>query len=158
MQVHPSLASNYPTSDGKVTDSPFYIKLGHEMGHGMDPMKNSDLFGPWVGGKTESKDDDISHSEIFASHIENKLRAENGLPLRVSYGYNPKNKTTKGVDIQTLLIDSTGNSIYFNSYGGNLQTQLNSNDVFNAYYNHLGKEKPLKGRFNYYNNVKKQKK
>jgi len=156
--VNLSLKSNYPTSDGQVSDSPFYIKLAHEMAHGMNPMKKSDLFGPWVGGKTETKSDDISHSEIFASHIENKLRAENKLPLRVSYRHNPANKTAKGVDVHTMLIDSTGNSIYFNGYGQNLQTQLKFTDVLNAYYNYIGSEKPLKGRFNYYDNAKKQKK
>ncbi|WP_390456115.1 RHS repeat-associated core domain-containing protein, partial [Chryseobacterium sp. Alg-005] len=156
--INPSLASNYPTSDGQVSDSPFYVKLGHEMGHGMDPMKNSDLFGPWVGGKTESKDDDISHSEIFASHIENQLRAENKLPLRVSYRASKANKVARGVDIETMLIDSTGNSIYFNSYGQNLQNQLKPGDALNAYYDYIGCGQPLKGRYNYYDNAKKQKK
>ncbi len=58
-----------------------------------------------------------------------------------------------------MLIDSTGNSIYFNSYGGNLQTQVTYKDVYNAFDNYTDPKKPfLKGRFNYYNNVKKQKK
>lgn len=154
--VNLSLKSNYPTSDGQVSDSPFYIKLGHEMGHGMDPMKKSDLFGPWVGGKT--KNDNVSHSEIFASHIENKLRAENGLPLRVSYMVNPNNKIANGVDLKTMLIDSSGNSVYFNGYGQNLQNQLKPGDPYNAFMDYIGCGQPLKGRYNYYENVKKQKK
>jgi len=124
------------------------------MAHGTDPMKNSDLFGPWVGGKT--KNDNVSHSEIFASHIENKLRAENGLPLRVSYMINPNNKIANGVDLQTMLIDSTGNSIYFNSYGQNLQNQLQPRDPYNAFMDYIGGGQPLKGRYNYYDNVKKR--
>ncbi|MCX8532085.1 DUF6443 domain-containing protein [Chryseobacterium luquanense] len=154
--INLSSKSNYPTSDGQVSDSPFFIKLGHEMGHGMDPMKKSDLFGPWVGGKTQN--DKVSHSEIFASHIENKLRAENGLPLRVSYMVNPNNKIANGVDLQTMLIDSTGNSVYFNGYGQNLQNQLKPGDPYNAFMDYIGCGEPLKGRYNYYNNVKKQKK
>ncbi len=155
--INPSLKSNYPTTDGQVSDSPFFIKLGHEMAHGMDPEKNGDVFGPWVGGRTQSKDDDVSHSEIFASHIENQLRAENNLPLRVSYRVSKGNKVARGVDFETMLIDSTGNSIYFNNYGKNIRTQIKPGDPYSAYEDYINCGQPLRGRFNYYNNTKNKK-
>ncbi|MGU3377657.1 hypothetical protein [Chryseobacterium sp. M5A1_1a] len=116
----------------------------------MDPSKYI-LFGTWT-------DPTISAGEIYASHLENKIRAENGLPLRVSYGINLSNKIANGVDYRTILIDSTGNSVYYNNYGKNIRFDMKSIDPYDAYMDCIGCGKSLKNRFNYYNNAKKQKK
>ena len=56
--------------------SPLYITIGHEMAHLTDPVKYHD---PWYNEK-------VSQGEIRATHIENMIRAESGLPLRTHYG------------------------------------------------------------------------
>ncbi|MGE8536937.1 MAG: RHS repeat-associated core domain-containing protein, partial [Chryseobacterium sp.] len=149
IKLDPNMSRKLPQTNG-FKESPFFVNLGHEMGHKMDPNKYI-LFGSWT-------DPTISASEIYASHIENKIRAENGLPLRVSYGINLKNKVANGVDPKTILIDSAGNSVYYNSYGRNILFDMRSGDPFNAYLDCIGCGKPLTNRFNYYNNAKKQKK
>lgn len=52
----------------------------------------------------------ISHSEKYASHIENQIRAEWGMSLRASYRITD----SKGMDPATMLVDKFGNSTYYN--------------------------------------------
>ena len=56
----------------------------------------------------------IKKAEIYAPHIENRIRAENGLRLRVSYGIdgvgNPESSTR-------IIKPGTNQSLYFNSNG-----------------------------------------
>ncbi|ROH99390.1 DUF6443 domain-containing protein [Chryseobacterium daecheongense] len=154
--INPDLSSSYPTSDGKFSDSPFFIKLGHEMAHGMDPEKNIDALGLWVGGKTKTKDDDVSWSEVYASHIENQLRGENSLPLRISYRTFIQNGIKK-IDGETVLIDTVGNSVFYNSKGKRLDaiTLGEKFDAYHSFYN-IFVTNCLTNRFNYYQNVKKK--
>jgi hypothetical protein len=149
IKLDPNMSKKLPQTNG-FQESPFFVNLGHELGHKMDPNKYV-LFGSWTAP-------DISASEIYASHIENQIRAENGLPLRVSYGVNLNNKVANGVDRRTILIDSTGNSVYYNNYGKSLRSDMKPGDPFHAYLDCIGCGKPLTNRFNYYNNAKKQKK
>lgn len=148
IKLDPKMSRKFPQTNG-FQESPFFVNLGHELGHKMDPNKYA-LFGSWT-------DPTISASEIYASHLENKIRAENGLPLRVSYGINLNNKVANGVDPRTMLIDSTGNSVYYNNYGKNIRFDMKAGDPFNAYLDCIGCGKPLTNRFNYYNNVKNKK-
>jgi RHS repeat-associated protein len=85
------------TSAG-VKSSDFYVTLFHELAHGYsDQVYNKELLdATWI-----EKDDDlgirkpITKSEIYASDIENRLRQEKGLPLRVNY--------VKGLESSRLL-------------------------------------------------------
>lgn len=86
------------------------INLGHELGHILYSW-NGGTRKKWFSVNTDKGDREISISEIFATHIENKLRAENNLPLRVYYtvdsyghGYGPK-----------LISTSLGVSRYFSN-------------------------------------------
>lgn len=131
-----------------LENTPLFIALGHEMAHGMDPQKNPDYFYPWVKGKT--KEQDISNSEKYASHIENKIRAEWNLSLRASYALTEKN----GLDIKTMLVDKFGYSTYFDRRGNKLPG-ISGNDKSNAYDSIIrNTNTKLLDRYNYYENRK----
>ena len=91
------------------TESPFFVKVGHEMAHVQDPIK---YHNQWYN-------ENVSEGEIRASHIENKIRQESGLPLRTHYG-TTFNETTKTYHPNTssTLIDCKGNSVYYNHSEG----------------------------------------
>ncbi|MET3020874.1 DUF6443 domain-containing protein [Flavobacterium hydatis] len=89
-------------------ESPFFVTLGHELGHVNDPTKINDS---WYK-------DDVSRSEIRATHIENKIRSEAGLPLRTHYSslFNKQTNTYSPNPLSTI-IDGQGNSVYYNISG-----------------------------------------
>ena len=145
IKIDPNKVTQTPTAFG-LKDSPFFVSLGHELGHKRDENKYI-LNGSWFG---------VSRSEIFASHMENMIRAENGLPLRSSYSTNPK--VFGGLDPQTVLIDCTGNSFYYDKLGKPLY-DTNGVDRINAAKSVYGTAEAsvLKGRYNYYDNIKRTK-
>ncbi|KMQ62937.1 hypothetical protein ACM39_17675 [Chryseobacterium sp. FH2] len=86
---------------------------------------------------------------------------KDNLPLRISYGINKSNPD--GLHGKTILIDSVGNSLYYNS-GGNpynwKKQEFETTDSINA-INSLLNCSPyptFKGRYNYYDNVRRTKK
>ena len=78
---------------------PTFVGLGHELAHGVDDLR---------GTVSTSTVGNTIQAEIFASHKENQIRAEQGLPLRVNYSGTP-------------IIDMFGTSIY---YGTNYYNAL----------------------------------
>jgi len=99
-----------PVEGNKAYRSPFYIALGHELAHRIDySINGKGTRPPWFklpNGQI------VSSSEKFATHIENMIRSESGLPLRTHYvvdtssssnGYGP-----------SKIIDSDGNSLFYN--------------------------------------------
>jgi hypothetical protein len=136
--LDPTLANKAWTTDGyKAT--PLFVTIGHEMEH--LASNNSSNYDTWYKPG-------VFKAEIGASHIENKIRAEAGLPLREFYGGN-----SKGPFEKSRLIDNQGNSIYYNRDGGrylypntpqNQQTQATINDV-----NKANKGVILNSRYNY---------
>lgn len=87
---------------------PAFIGLGHEMAHIQD--KWSDGFidtSDWYGGKI---------ADQYATHVENQIRAEHGITLRTHYGANEENGVITGPNSNTRIIDSSGRSIYYNTY------------------------------------------
>jgi hypothetical protein len=64
-----------------------YTTLSHELAHAQDrisgEMDNSEWYSYNDGGKKVS----VSKAEIYATHIENLIRTEHGLPLRKFYQY-----------------------------------------------------------------------
>jgi RHS repeat-associated protein len=107
LYVNPNAKQDAPTEKG-VQRLPFKITLGHEMAHGLANVQGV-AFKDWVTIPTEKGDRTLSQSEIYASHIENNLRAEQGLPLRTHY--SPE--TGGGVNEDTRLLDSKGRSLYY---------------------------------------------
>ncbi|ANF49257.1 hypothetical protein A0O34_01200 [Chryseobacterium glaciei] len=71
----------------KALQSPFYVTLFHELGHAWlnQTVSNSELRTVWLDGEKQQLSKDVNRSEIAASYIENMLRSEQGLPLRISY-------------------------------------------------------------------------
>ena len=92
-----------------------FIGLGHEMAHVKDVWDGTINNNPWVtvtlpNGKTKA----IPKAEIFATHMENQIRSENNVPLRVAYGVN----VNGGADPSTRIIKAgTSQSIYYNQSG-----------------------------------------
>lgn len=81
---------------------PAFIALGHEMAHIQDVWKGTYDGSLWVGN--------IPNAEKYATHIENQLRSENGLPLRTHYGVLD---TGQGDPQTSLLRKGTGVSLYY---------------------------------------------
>ncbi len=105
------------TTEG-VTGSPFHVTLGHELAHRQD--KN--IRGLEATNKLWYMDGNkrASDSEIYATHIENLIRSESGLPLRTHYGIGisiDNNKTSYFGDEKSRIIDSKGNSRYYGADG-----------------------------------------
>ena len=102
-------------SKNSKIDSPF-LSLGHELAHALSDLRgnrNSDLWIPKgeEGGFVLSKD--VMYDEIFASHIENQLRAEHGMPLRTTYLSGERSSYL----IWSTIVDSKGRSMYFDKQG-----------------------------------------
>ena len=139
------------TIDGPQA-SPLFITLGHEMAHAMDPIKNRNLLNSWI--MKGDKSNWISHGEKFASHIENKLRADWNLSLRASYGMI-QSGNNYSLDPYTMLVDKFGNSTYFDNRGREHQG-IEGDDKVNAFESiQFNKSTPLTKRYNYYDNRKK---
>jgi RHS repeat-associated protein len=68
------------------TQNPFFVTLFHELGHSWMDQKFSrlEMDKVWVDGRDDNIKD-LNQSEIVASYIENLLRSEQGLPIRISY-------------------------------------------------------------------------
>ncbi|SNZ01916.1 RHS repeat-associated core domain-containing protein [Flagellimonas pacifica] len=136
--------SQLPTTDG-VMDTPFYVTLGHELAHRRDKLGR----GLEAAGATWYTEGDsrVTDSEIVATHIENQIRQESGLPLRTHYGMNLSIKGYKAIwsgDEKSRIIDKYGNSRYFGSNGKRVSPSPGiAKDVYGG--------EIYKNRFNYKN-------
>jgi RHS repeat-associated protein len=107
--LNPDAKQSTPTEKGSQL-SPFEITVGHELAHGLANVQGV-KFDKWMDvpidedGNTKT----LSQSEIYASHIENNLRAEQGLPLRTYYSPD----AAGGVYSPTRLLDSKARSLYY---------------------------------------------
>jgi hypothetical protein len=91
-------------------DSQPFIGLAHEMAHSWDGIDgNLNL--------TKIPGQDFTYSEHFATHIENKIRAENGMPLRTHYGYNQ----TTNTGFYRILQPGGQSTFYGNNYYDDLK-------------------------------------
>jgi hypothetical protein len=100
--------SDIPTQRG-IQTSPLWLDLGHELAHVQDFILNGNInfVTTWVENPTPPNEP-IPEAEKYATHIENIMRAQAGLPLRTHYasqgsgGYEP-----------TRIIDSNGRSLFY---------------------------------------------
>lgn len=132
-------ADNIPTMTTEgIQMSKNFIELGHEMGHVKDPYKYMGI--SWMYFKSKNKS--VHENEIYATHIENMIRAESGHPLRTQYVNGVKSST---------IIDNDGNSVFFNNNGVRNVFQ-NKTDLQKAY--DISKSAfggvILQNRYNYY--------
>jgi hypothetical protein len=82
----PNMTTGGPNSNGNST-RPSFIGLGHELlGHGLAAKRGmSDYSDLQVGTNTDGSPIIRTRDELFATHMENQLRSEYGLPLRTHY-------------------------------------------------------------------------
>lgn len=146
--------TKYSTVDG-LRGAPLFIALAHEMAHGMDPIQNYKLMGSWIPADEAKGNAAVSWGEVYASHIENKIRAEWGFPLRNSYALNKANPKINQLDYSTLLIDKKGNSLWYDNRERKL-TEMTRGEKDPAYQSFLPNNQftGLLNRYNYENNAK----
>ena len=111
---NPSGATSAQDQKGS-NQRPAYIGLGHELAHVRDIWKGTVNRKTWQSG-TDPNGNSVSvpNAEIYSTHMENRLRSEHGLPLRVSYGVGPNGS----LDSSTRIIRSgTSQSIYYDQNG-----------------------------------------
>jgi len=115
-----------PDQNGSTT-RPSFIGLGHEMAHVQDVWSGTINNNTWVTETLlNSQIINIPYAELYATHIENKLRAENNIPLRASYS----SYETGGIDPNTRIIRAnTNESIYYNKYGHTNYLPLKKNEM-----------------------------
>jgi len=117
LYVNPGADQSAPTEKGSQK-LPFSITLGHEMAHGLANAQGV-AFKDWVTLPTEAGDRTLSQSEIYATHVENNLRGERGLPLRTHYSQDGDGNPMS----ETRILDSKARSLYYptgnTSPGGN---------------------------------------
>jgi len=101
----PTSTSGGPNQDGN-RQRPAYIGLAHELAHAEDKINGTLVSTVWTRIGTTP----IYDAERYAMHVENQIRAENGLPLRTAY------TTQSGRLIAPALIPGTRLSTnYFNN-------------------------------------------
>ncbi|WP_370525537.1 RHS repeat-associated core domain-containing protein [Dysgonomonas sp. 521] len=98
--------SNIPTQAG-IQQSPFWLDLGHELGHGHDrAVRGNDAATATRDGLVTSTGFILTRTEVYATFRENQMRREAGLPLRTHYLSNG----VRGVG--PALINSAGHSTF----------------------------------------------
>lgn len=107
LYVNPSREQSAPTEKGNQK-IPFSLILGHEIAHGLANVQGV-KFKDWTTVTTETGDRTLSQSEIYATHIENNLRAERGMPLRTYYSPTGDG----GVEFGTRILDAKSRSLYY---------------------------------------------
>ena len=98
--------SDIPTERG-IQKSPFWLDVGHELAHRKDILQRGDAAKqPWLTNPDTGQS--IPITEQYATHKENLMRQQAGLPLRTHYvrqgtgGWEP-----------SRIIDRRGNSKFF---------------------------------------------
>lgn len=83
--------------------------MGHELAHVQDSWNKTLNNSPWFRLNTAS----IPKSEICATFIENKIRAEHNLPLRRNYAFDPLGNPQGS----SILFKNSRQSRYYDSSG-----------------------------------------
>ena len=115
---NPNSQASAPDEKGN-TNRPAFIGLAHEMAHVRDLWNNTMNRNTWKtitdpNGAAQA----IPNAELYSTHIENLIRAENNVPLRAFYGVDasgsgePSTRLIKAGSRQSLYYDATGNTNY----------------------------------------------
>ena len=93
---------------------PIWLSLAHEMAHAEDAFRGTISFNFWgqVGKKK------VAVAEQYSTHVENKIRAQSGLPLRTHYGAKITDTSTEGV---LDILDEYGNSLFYTEPAINIE-------------------------------------
>jgi hypothetical protein len=99
----PNNTTGGPDQNGNTTRESF-LGLGHELAHVQDIWAGTVDHNIWVTvQKPDGTYKNIENNDIYATHIENKLRTENGVLLRAAYLPTPAG----AVDLNGNPIPST---------------------------------------------------
>lgn len=93
----------YSGKSGSSDGTP-YTALGHELAHSLDRINGTLDNSKWFVADNKI----IPVAEIYATHVENKLRAEHGIPLRRYYAYD-----TMGGGFGPSILDTNNRSLYY---------------------------------------------
>ncbi|MGB4292173.1 MAG: DUF6443 domain-containing protein [Bacteroidales bacterium] len=129
IDFNPNSTALIPTQNGgQVSES--FISLGHEMAHVQDALNNTYNSNTWqtITDPNTGISYNIPNCELYSTHVENKLRAENGLPLRTHYAADVSGN---GIS-QTRLIQ--GNSSLYIQLNGTTNYQKVTNILLRYVY------------------------
>lgn len=109
----PSGTTAGPDENGSI-QRPTFIGLGHELAHQKRIWNSTVDNSPWatVDDQGNPLPKPVPRDDIYASHMENKIRAEHGLPLRTHYS-----RDAAGTPVETtrILKAGTRESLYYDS-------------------------------------------
>lgn len=129
---NPSDLRGAPDEHGDTT-RPSFIALAHELAHISDIWKGTICRKRWkvLPADADGEWKEVSCAELYATHIENLVRAENGVPLRMSYGISGESSSHPGQkDLSSLLVrPGTRESLYFDKDGHTRYRQLKSGET-----------------------------
>jgi len=132
---------------GKLATTMFVV-FGHELAHIIDKYENPGNYQDiWVE-KGLDIEKTARRTEIFASHIENQIRAQSGLPLRQYYGRTTNDDGRKSGTRGTLLLDTSNNALYFKQTQPGIFDIKNRGEIINK---RIEKIEFDAGRYNYGN-------
>ncbi len=100
-----------PLDQAGETSRPAYIGLAHELAHVWDLMNDGKMETGTGNIWYTQNGTNIYNAEKYATHIENSIRAENGLQLREFYGIN--NSTGTSVGTGRILKVGTRQSLFY---------------------------------------------
>lgn len=92
---------------------PFWLDVAHEIAHRQDALDrgNKAALSPWISFGNGTI---IPQSELYATHVENRIREEAGLPLRTHYATISCVDNRFSIPLEsTRLITPAGYSLYF---------------------------------------------
>ena len=112
--LHFDSAVSWNPDNDAVGGQPSFISLAHELAHSKDRLGGTINMETWYSFYDERINAirDVPKAEIFSTHIENLIRKEHNIPLRVSYSIYENGDPHEGFIIykgKSLYFDTTGN-------------------------------------------------
>ena len=111
--LDPEAKGGYIPIEGGIRQNPFWLDVAHEIAHRQDALVrgNKAALSPWISFGNGTI---IPQSELYATHVENRIREEAGLPLRTHYATISCVDNRFSIPLEsTRLITPAGYSLYF---------------------------------------------
>ncbi len=104
---------NLPTTSGTL-EAQRWIVLAHELAHVEDFLNGTMDNSNWIKGDAAYGLKSISNAEKYATHVENIIRSQAGLPLRTHYGLADDNTPME----ESRILDSKNKSKFYKNEEG----------------------------------------
>jgi RHS repeat-associated protein len=96
--------------------APVWLIIGHELAHRQYAITHpTEARQTWYETGEGNERKIVYQSEKYATHVENQLRVNAGLPLRTHYGGDYHNGELVGKEISRILDERTRESIFYNT-------------------------------------------